>query len=254
MKWIVVFSLLSLSGVALAGEGYVTCRQKQWQTVPGADSVLSLKSRSCVRVSSGFFDFETLEIKARRLCQEWQSTHEVEQLKAQLFADQISCTRDQRSFYKTQSSLRPVMKETFDGSVEFLLYQDASQPYFDEEAGRERARWAQLEDQQWYCALPGQNFYARYEYGKKETGLVLRDLSGNSQSFQLQLQSGDLLLWGRLSSSSFEEGGDVHSVENGNGPQGHNGFELKDAAGRVRAAYRMNYLLDLHRDPLMSCY
>ncbi|MFS4460239.1 hypothetical protein [Bdellovibrio sp. HCB2-146] len=246
LKSLVLFILL-LAPAAFAGEAFVTCRQVAWRYLAD-QNVYSLKTSSCVRIRTNFF--ETVDGKTRSYCESWSKEAGVgeEIYSIQSFRDQISCVQNDNEFRQRElGPVRPVEKTDLVGT-EYLWFQDSDKPYFDVDVNRERARWAKIDDE-WYCGLPGQKFYARYDFQNGNKDVYVSGLSLNTQKFIWQTSVGGTVFW---------RNPDGHSpfvyLESSVNIEGLNTFTFKDKDGNTISEFRLTYLIDVFRDPLKSCY
>lgn len=242
-----VLSILLFAPAAFAGEAFVTCRQVAWRYFE-EKNMYSMKTSSCVRVRVNFF--ETVDGKTRGYCDSWSKeagiTGEIYSIHS--FRDQISCTQEDHEFRKRElSPVRPVEIRGLTGS-EFLWFQDAATPYVDADVNRERARWVKI-DGEWYCGLPGQKFYARYDFQNGNKQVFISGLSLNTQKFEWQTS---------VAGSVFWKNPDGHSpfvyLESSVNIEGLNTFIFKDKSGNTISEFRLTYLIDVFREPMSSCY
>lgn len=245
LKMLASFILL-FSSAAIAGQSYVTCRQSEWKRVSGEHAIFSLKEKSCVPLDVRFF--ESTQSKAQEYCRSWKKEAGFsEEHVMRIYSNETSCLIDQADFLnKRLNVIRPSVANTHWGTG-YLYFLDATTPYVDGE-GKEQARWIQRDDK-WYCSLPGQNFFARYERIGKNDFLYLEGLSLAVQKYELRGAMGKKLFWGNL---------DMHSpfaqVENTMDPYPANAFVVSDAQGNIITQAFMTYLLDFKMDPILTCY
>ena len=242
-----VLSILLFAPAAFAGEAFVTCRQVAWRYLENPH-VYSMKTTSCVRVRVNFF--ETVETKTRSYCESWSKEVGIagEIYAIQSFRDQISCTQEDREFRQRElSPVRPVEMAGLTGN-EFWWFQDTTTPYFDPEVNRERARWVNIENE-WYCGLPGQKFYARYDFQNGNKDVYVSGLSLNTQKFEWRTSVAGTVFW---------KNPDGHSpfvyLESSVNMDGLNAFTFKDKDNNTVSEFRLTYLIDVFREPMSSCY
>jgi hypothetical protein len=238
--------ILLFSSAALAGSSYVTCRQAAWQRVSGDHPIYSLKEKSCTPLDVRFF--ESTKYKADEYCKNWKKEAGFsDEHVMRLFSNESACQIEQSDFLsKRLNVIRPSVATTHWGTG-YLYFLDATTPYIDGE-GKEQARWIQRGNN-WYCSLPAQNFFARYETVATENFLVLEGLSLAVQKYELRGVMGNKLFWGNL---------DMHSpfaqVENTVDATGTNIFVISDAQGNIISQFFLTYLLSPQLDPILTCF
>jgi hypothetical protein len=245
LKMFAAFILL-FSTAAYAGQSYVTCRQSVWQKVSGEHPIFSIKEKSCVPLDVRFY--ESTQSKAENYCEDWKkeagftSDHV-----ARVYSNQANCESAQRDFLNGRLGIiRPAVVTTHWGTG-YLYFTDPTTLYVDGD-GKEQGRWIQR-GEDWYCSLPGQNFFARYETIATENFLVLEGLSLAAQKYELRGVMGNKLFWGNM---------DMHSpfaqVENTVDVAGANAFVISDAQGNVISQFFMTFILDPKMDAMLTCY
>lgn len=246
-KILLPFILLTSATASQAADGYVTCRQTVWQKVSSTDPIYSLKEKACQPLDVRFFESK-LSIGAG-YCEKWKkeeaglsADHSVE-----TFNSLESCQKELNHFRSTSlGGLRPMVFDSFFGTG-YLYFLDASIPNINGE-GKETARWT-LRGDQWFCSLPGQNFYVRYAQNGVKHYMYIEGLSLAIQVYELVGNLGPKLFWRNL---------DLHSpfaqVENTTDSPETNFFVVSDSKGNIITQMSLTYILDPKMDPILTCY
>lgn len=238
--------ILLFSSAAFAGNSYVTCRQATWQRVSGEHPIYSLKEKSCTPLDVRFF--ESTQSKAYEYCKDWKKEAGFnDEYVTRVFSNESSCENELSDFRSHRLGvIRPVVATTHWGTG-YLYFLDATTAYVDGE-GIEHGRWVQRSDN-WYCGLPAQNFFARYETLAGENFLLIEGLSLAVQRYERRGTMGGKYFWGNL---------DMHSpfaqVENTIDSGDKNTFVISDAQGNIITQVFLSFILDPKMDPILTCF
>lgn len=246
-KILLPFILLISSKAAMAADAYVTCRQSDWQKVSSTDPIYSIKERACEPLDVRFY--ESTNTKANDFCYKWkieEAGFSANQ-DVKIFNSAESC-ESELHFFRTRSvsSLRPMVFNSFFG-IGYLFILDASIPNINGE-GKETGRWT-LRGEQWYCGLPGQNFFVRYDREGAKHFMYIEGLSLGIQKYELVGNLGPKLFWRNL---------DLHSpfaqVENTTDSPETNFFVVSDSKGNIITQVSLTFILDPSLAPILTCY
>ncbi|MNL18196.1 hypothetical protein D3C87_1393290 [compost metagenome] len=224
----------------------MTCRQASWQRVSGDHPIYSLKEKACVPLDVRFF--ESTNSKANEYCNDWKNEAGFsDEHVMRLFSNEAICEDEQNYFRRKRLSvIRPVVAATHWGTG-YLYFVDSTTPYVDGE-GKEHGRWVQR-NEKWYCGLPAQNFFARYDTIAGENFLLLEGLSLAVQRYELRGTMGGKYFWANL---------DMHSpfaqVENTVDSADKNTFVVSDAQGNIITQVFLTFILDPLADPILTCF
>lgn len=239
--------LLLISSAAFAADPYVTCRQATWLKVSSTDPIYSLKEKACVPLDVRFY--ESTNAKAIDYCGAWKKEEAgfSDEPIVKIFNGVENCQNELNEFRRdTLGGLRPMVFNSFFGTG-YLYFLDASLPNIDGE-GKETGRWT-LRDYEWYCGLPGQNFFVRYERIGNKNYMYIEGLSLGVQKFELRGNLGPKLFWANL---------DMHSpfaqVENTTDSPETNFFVVSDSKGNIITQVSLTYILDPKMDPILTCF
>lgn len=244
-KLLVSITLL-FSSAAFAEEYYVTCRQATWQRVSGDKAIYSLKEKSCSPVDVRFW--ESTDNRTRDFCRSWKKEAGFsDDYVVRIFSNEEKCEKEKNEFIsKRMNVLRPVIAKTFWGTG-YLYFLDSMAPYVDGD-GVEQGRWI-LRGDDWFCSLPGKNFFVRYETVLGKTYLVIDGMSLATQRYEYR---------GKMGTKHFWANTDMHSpfaqVENTVDVAKTNIFVVSDASGNTITQMSLTYILDPKMDPALTCF